>query len=132
MEFETDVLSNLIADFAMNSPSGLQAALSIRDIMKEKGLLVGTVGLSGIMTGSVEHGLKGKNPDNSTLLVGEADRVRILKEKCVQREFSLTSSRASSLAYEILDEHFEREKKKPPKKLISEVVRLLFNVSHER
>ena len=132
MEFETDVLSHLIADFAMTSPSGLQSALSIRDTMKEKGLLVGTVGLSGIMTGSVEHGLKGKKYDNSTLLVGEADRARVVKEKYAKREFFLTSSRASSLAYEILDEHFERERKKPPKKLISEVVRLLFNVRQEQ
>jgi hypothetical protein len=130
VEFETDLLSHLISDFATSSSRGLQSALSIRDTMKEKGLLVGTVGLTGIMAGSIEHGLTGRRFYNSTLLVGEADRARVTKEELARRDFFLSSAKACSLAYEILDEHFEREKKKPPKKLISEIVRLLFNVRY--
>ena len=128
MEFETEALSNLIAEFAMSSPSGLRSALSIRDTMTEKGLLVSAVGLSGILMGALEYGLKRGLSGNSTLLVAEADRARVAEEELARRDFFLTSSRASSLAYEILDDHFKRDTKKPPKKLISEVVRLLFNV----
>jgi hypothetical protein len=64
-------------------------------------------------------------------LIGEADKTRVLDEENSRREFYLQPEKAASIAYEILEESFDKViKKKPPKKLLSEIVRVLFKVKN--
>jgi len=95
--------------------------------MIEKSVAISPVGSSGIVCGALEHGLKRMQNGNVTLLVGEADRARIVEDELTRQEFFLSTEKASTIAYEVL-ENFETEKKKPPKKLMSDIARLLFNV----
>lgn len=135
VKFDTETQSALIADLAVSSPQGLEAALGLRSALLEKKENLSWIGAEGLLKGIRLHGLSKKSNPVGRLLVDLQKESELLKEE-LGDTFRLSCGKAEQLAIDIVEPFLAgnsttTKRSKATNRVFCELLRVLFRSSFQ-